>query len=240
MNEIIPFEKKEFGSLVTLPEKVKGWKVISDNIIVVADIFNKEVEKVDFNKLTDEQIQDYDSRLSAAINTIKSNFDNIETERKASTSIIDEIKAYAMLPEKSIADYPKIFKGYRDTIAREIGLRNKVAEEKRQNELEKKQEGLDVVGKLNAAFESIPAEPVISLASGTSVKKKYVINSHTDYTLVMTFWVGHNMHLLTPDELSKKLSFMVTAANKALNDGVIINGLSVEDDYSTRTNKKAV
>ena len=47
------------------------------------------------------------------------------------------------------------------------------------------------------------------------------------------------MPLLTLEELQKKLSFMVTAANAALAKGEAIEGIATEEDISVRrTNAK--
>jgi hypothetical protein len=48
------------------------------------------------------------------------------------------------------------------------------------------------------------------------------------------------MSSMTLQELQTKLSFMRTAADKALNEGTVIeaDGLEVVEDYSTRASRK--
>jgi hypothetical protein len=48
------------------------------------------------------------------------------------------------------------------------------------------------------------------------------------------------MNKLTIEELSKKLSFMVTAANEDLNKDITLeaDGLTVEEDYTTRSTRR--
>lgn len=95
--------------------------------------------------------------------------------------------------------------------------------------------------KLNASFDvAANATPVVALSKGTTKKQKYNPTTHKAYAAIIQYWVSKQMSLMTVEELSKKLSFMVTAANKALNEGTRLeaDGLNVEDDYSTRTSKK--
>lgn len=94
------------------------------------------------------------------------------------------------------------------------------------------------VEKLNAALESAAAAPAVELSKGTQVKMKYSPTSHKEMIAVIQWWVANCMNLLTVDELSKKFSFMLTAANKELNKGTAINGVATVEDISTRTSKK--
>jgi hypothetical protein len=113
--QVIPFDKPEFGALVLLPERVKAWKIETDNLKLAADKFTASLP-ADLTSLTLESLTEYDTRLNNAIVKITSSFTRIETERKAGTSIIDEIKAYAMLPEKTVANLPGELKLHRDKI----------------------------------------------------------------------------------------------------------------------------
>lgn len=96
------------------------------------------------------------------------------------------------------------------------------------------------VEQVNAAFDvASEATPVVGMSKGTVVKKKYVPKSHKGWAAIMQQWVAKEMAGYTLDELNKKLSFMLTAANKRLNEGEEIkaDGLSVEEDYSTRATR---
>ncbi|MFT4061106.1 MAG: hypothetical protein QM642_01975 [Edaphocola sp.] len=90
---------------------------------------------------------------------------------------------------------------------------------------------------MDAAFEQSALAPALEQTKGTTAKLEYIVNTHRDMGLVMQFWVKNNMPLLTPDELKKKLSFMVTAANAALNRGEAIGGLNTQEDLQVRASR---
>lgn len=94
--------------------------------------------------------------------------------------------------------------------------------------------------KMANAFEQAAIAPAVHVSAGTVQKKKYAPASHKEFIPVIQWWVANAMALMTVDELNKKLSFMLTAANKALNDGTKIEGVPVVDDYSTRTKRSIV
>jgi len=94
--------------------------------------------------------------------------------------------------------------------------------------------------KMNNLFDqAATARPVASVANGTVVKKKYAATTHKAVAAIMQYWVTNHLHLMTVEELTKKLSFMFTAANKALNEGKKIEaeGLFIEDDLTTRATR---
>lgn len=96
------------------------------------------------------------------------------------------------------------------------------------------------VDQVNAAFDiASEATPVVGMSKGTVVKRKYVVGSHKAWAAIMQQWVAKEMAGYTLDELNKKLSFMLTAANKRLNDGEELkaDGLRTEEDYSTRATR---
>jgi hypothetical protein len=93
----------------------------------------------------------------------------------------------------------------------------------------------------NASFDvAAQSTPVVGMAKGTVVKKKYQPKSHKAHVAIIQWWVKERMSSMTLEELQTKLSFMRTAADKALNEGTIIeaDGLEVVEDYSTRTSRK--
>lgn len=97
------------------------------------------------------------------------------------------------------------------------------------------------VDKLNTSFEvASQSAPVVGMAKGTVVKKKYAPKSHKGHVAIVQWWVSNCMAKMTLEELQTKLSFMRTAADKALNEGVTIEaeGLEVVEDYSTRASRK--
>jgi hypothetical protein len=97
------------------------------------------------------------------------------------------------------------------------------------------------VDSLNASFDvAAQSAPVVGMAKGTVVKKKYQPKSHKAHVAIIQWWVKERMSSMTLDELQTKLSFMRTAADKALNEGTVIeaDGLEVVEDYSTRASSK--
>lgn len=125
-----------------------------------------------------------------------------------------------------------------------IEQEQKDREEQAKKEAEDKAQALTAAAdadKMNSAFDTAAqSAPVVGIAKGTVVKKKYVPKTHKAWAALLQSWVKHDMANMTPDELSKKLSFVKTACEKRLNDGVVIEaeGLSVEEDYSTRASRK--
>jgi hypothetical protein len=97
------------------------------------------------------------------------------------------------------------------------------------------------VDSLNASFDvAAQSTPVVGMAKGTVVKKKYQPKSHKAHVAIIQWWVKERMSSMTLEELQTKLSFMRTAADKALNEGTVIeaDGLEVVEDYSTRASSK--
>ena len=90
--------------------------------------------------------------------------------------------------------------------------------------------------KLNNLYETTAAQPAIALSKGTTVKKKYNPTTHQAMVAIISRWVAKDMGLLTMEELTKKLSFMITAANRALNIGetLVAEGLFIEEDMTVR------
>lgn len=91
-----------------------------------------------------------------------------------------------------------------------------------------------------ATFETIATmQPTVTQAAGIKTKQKYDPKTHVAFIEIMKYWTSNHMHLLTIEELSKKLSFMVTAANKSLNEGTVLkaDGLVIVDDINTRVTR---
>jgi hypothetical protein len=400
-NQLIPFSKPEFTALTALPGNVANWKIEADSLKSKADVFLAELQPIDFTKLTPEQLAKYDERLLNTILVIGGAFTRIEGQRKAGTAILDEVKQYTMIPEKTIGALPGSFKSYRDKIAAEVSRRNAIAAQEQAKELDKKQALIDArtyiarciidrftahavdaikrmhakfyeqgakqleayagalskwspvldaptwasflegvgnpkpqlitpeqlaairaeveteqrpklekewsesmtrerdglvelvpsrkmeleriaqqgdqakkeaderiareaqereaqakrdaedkaqaleqaasVDSLNASFDvAAQSAPVVGMAKGTVVKKKYQPKSHKAHVAIIQWWVKERMSSMTLEELQTKLSFMRTAADKALNEGTVIeaDGLEVVEDYSTRASSK--
>lgn len=123
----------------------------------------------------------------------------------------------------------------REAVERKAQMEREAEERKADAELEAE------VAKMNTAFDmAAEATPVVGITKGTVTKKKYVTNSHAAWVAIIQSFVTNDMNKMTLDEIGKKLSFMKTAAEKRLNEGVVLEakGLEVEEDYSTRTTRK--
>jgi hypothetical protein len=88
-------------------------------------------------------------------------------------------------------------------------------------------------------FEAVAsAGPAIQVAKGTTQKKKYAPVTMAEHHKILVYWVEKAMGKLNQDELLKKLSFMRTFADAALNNGEVIPGIPVIDDVSVRGRRK--
>jgi hypothetical protein len=127
----------------------------------------------------------------------------------------------------------------------------RLAKEQEVRQLQASQEAMDrknaiatsaEVETVNASFETASqATPVVGFSKGTVVKRKYQLKSHKAHIAIIQWWVTNCMGMMTLDELQTKLSFMRTAADKALNEGkgeLMADGLEIIEDYSTRTTRK--
>jgi hypothetical protein len=97
------------------------------------------------------------------------------------------------------------------------------------------------VDSLNASFDvAAQSTPVVGMAKGTVVKKKYQPKSHKAWAAMLQSWVKNDMANMTLDELQKKLGFVRTACEGRLNKGEVIEaeGLEAVEDYSTRAATK--
>jgi hypothetical protein len=82
------------------------------------------------------------------------------------------------------------------------------------------------------------AAPAISVAKGTSQKKKYAPVTIAEHHKILVYWVEKAMSKLSQEDLLKKLSFMRTFADKDLNDGIVIQGVPQVEDVSVRGRRK--
>lgn len=93
--------------------------------------------------------------------------------------------------------------------------------------------------KSTAVLESInTAGPAITVAKGTSVKKKYAPTTMAEHHKILVYYTEKYMGKLSQEELIKKFSFMRTACDKDLNDGTIIPGIKVVEDVTVRGRRK--
>lgn len=101
-------------------------------------------------------------------------------------------------------------------------------------------EAEQAAARLEATLEVSTAQPAVTQAKGTSIKLKYKPTSHASFIAIITNWVENHMAKMTVEELTKKLSFMITAANNDLKDGVELKakGLEIVEDFTVRGRAK--
>lgn len=130
--------------------------------------------------------------------------------------------------ENDIKEYIQIIlSGKEDNGKAEFEAEQRVEQAKEEAEKEK----------INAQFEQPEVKGVIELGKGANVTLKYDCQSHAHLTEIIKWWVANEMNLLTVEEVAKKISFMRTAAGRALNKGEIIEGVPTIEDITMRRTK---
>ena len=101
-------------------------------------------------------------------------------------------------------------------------------------------EAEQAAAKLEAALEASTAVPAVSQAKGTTKKLKYKPTTHAAFVAIITHWAQNHMAKMTIEELTKKLSFMITAANNDLKDGTELKakGLEIVEGFTVRGRAK--
>lgn len=142
---------------------------------------------------------------------------------------------------------PSRIKELKESDAAAIAARLKKEADEKQAELDRQlaaqkqqSEAQTEADLLNATFDvASNSEQPIEQTKNTTRKLKYFITSHAAMTAIIQSFVANDMGLMTIAELEKKFSFMITAANKRLNEGVKLEakGLATIEDVSTRTTK---
>lgn len=118
------------------------------------------------------------------------------------------------------------------------------AEKRRQEEAEAEEIAIKAAAegeKLNAAFETeVKSNTVATQGKGTKIAKEYSVESPAGWKSIIMWYVANEFPRMTPAEMEKKLGFMLTAANKALAEGELIEsqGLKLIDAVKTRTSRK--
>lgn len=198
--------------------------------------------KSKFNELTGDELKKYKDTLS----TLKVKFNipkyeipkneylNVEEQKIIMSSVENEISQYL---KPSFEDY---IKDYIADLLNGNDTDNNEAEEKLNIEIEKEERLKKVEeDKMNVLFNnSSEATENVELGKGTSVANEYDLTSHNDYIEIIKFWVTKDLPNLTIEEIKKKLSFMVTAANRWLNKGEVIKGLKTKDVIKIRKTKE--
>jgi hypothetical protein len=154
-------------------------------------------------------------------------------------SMMDNIAILIEQKESRKAELLRDAKAAAERVAREAAERRKKQQEFEEYESQRRLE-ITAGQKLEAQFDTL-AKPIETpeLSKGTQVKRKYKVTSIGGHSMIMRWWATNIMPGMSVEELNKKLSFMRTAADKALNQGDAIEGggLEIVEDISTRSSK---
>lgn len=78
------------------------------------------------------------------------------------------------------------------------------------------------------------AQPAIQISKGTVQKLAYRPTTHAELLKLLQFWLTSEFTKLSFEEANKRLSWVRTAANESLNNGITIEGCPFEEEFSTR------
>lgn len=155
------------------------------------------------------------------------------------SAMADNIGILVEQKESRKAELNRDAKAAAERVAREAQQRKEQAEQKARDDEQRMKEQAESA-KLEAQFTTL-AKPIETpeLSKGTQVKRKYKVTSIGGHSMIMRWWATNIMPGMSVEDLNKKLSFMRTAADKALNQGDVIEGggLEIVEDISTRSTK---
>lgn len=120
-------------------------------------------------------------------------------------------------------------------------LKQKQAEDdaKLEAELEAKKKAEAQAKALEGLNESLQATPTVELGKGVSTKMKYYPENHAELLKIIQWYLGSEYAKEDFEKLNSRLSFMRTAADKALNDyGEVIEGVPAKEDVRVRKTSK--
>lgn len=120
-------------------------------------------------------------------------------------------------------------------------LKQKQAEDdaKLEAELEAKKKAEAQAKALEGLSESLQATPTVELGKGVSTKMKYYPENHAELLKIIQWYLGSEYANEDFEKLNSRLSFMRTAADKALNDyGEVIDGVTAKEDVRVRKTNK--
>lgn len=259
LSELITNELQRFGA-----EKIRRQKK-SDEEKSLAQ--KEEIAKIDFRRHVADQINlryidmvhDYKSRIKSKYESLSG--DELEDYKK----VLSGLKVKFKIPDYGINESQYLAEDEQKRIITEVekdiynSLSNVFEEDisyfikelllgavtqindnkiKIEVEEEQKKRAEDAESaKMDVIFSGSKVIEPIELNKGTSVSLEYDLSTHNDYVEIIKFWVTKDLQNLTPDELKKKLSFMVTTANRELSKGDIINGLKIKEKISIRKTK---
>src|SRR5690606_15537720 len=121
-----------------------------------------------------------------------------------------------------------------------IKLKEKQQKEIEEAQAKQKQESEDKLmeERTAAVVESIDAEAATELSKGASVKLKYNPTNHTELLKLINWYLQNQFIEEDFQTIQKRLSFMLTSAERALNnDGETIDGVPTKEVVSKRRTK---
>lgn len=116
-------------------------------------------------------------------------------------------------------------------------LKQKQAEDdaKLEAELEAKKKAEAQAKAFEGLNESLQATPSVELGKGVSTKMKYYPENHAELLKIIQWYIGSEYAKEDFEKLNSRLSFMRTAADKAMNDfGEVIDGVTAKEDIRVR------
>lgn len=140
-------------------------------------------------------------------------------------SQVEKIKNQSEVQRKAEAEALRK-KQEEDDAEMEAELQRQAQEEAQKKAIENLNEGLST------------AQPAVEISKGVSVKLKYDCKTHDDLLRIMQWYVHSIFSNEDFEMLNKRLSFMRTAASKALNDtGEMIKDVPIKEDIRVRRTK---
>jgi hypothetical protein len=174
-----------------------------------------------------------DARLQSAIQRIAGAFTRIETDRKQATAILEEIKSYAMLPEKAIAGFPATLKAHRDAIAREKARRIAEGEAARQKELAKKNEAVELRVQLQKTIAANISAKIASTIQAVNAKFHAQTIANIDaYAEVLRKWDVSKVDLSDVGKNGELVAVYHTADEVAAIYDEVLRGMDLVRDYT--------
>jgi hypothetical protein len=221
--ELIKIDDEQFGKLIELPSLYEKNLAIANKAKLYIDQQLKVFD--DFIGSSDVFSQGWIEPIQKMRALCVTRLKEFEEERKPYTAKMDAIKSL-------FTSLEKIFKDA------ETECKKRESEfERRKVEYNTAREKEIQAAPIEDIFEVAAATPIAVAAKGLTVKQKYAPTTHAHFTLIMRAWVAKEMALLTPAELDKKLSFMITAANLRLNKSEVIEGVPTVNDFITKVQR---
>lgn len=226
-------------------------------IFQIGSTISKHNEESFYAQNTEEDLKNFVDKLkadnkegytNAILKSLKPNNINPETDWQA--EILTELTPtiQALLPaevEKMLERDTELISRFQNRVAqlKILSKEDKEAEEKALQERllrEHKEEEELRIKELEEATRKARIEELANqeeevqvateLSKGTRINPLYKINSHSDITKIIAFYVEEEMHNIDLETIKKRLSFMLTFANRELKKGNEIDGIEIIEE----------